>query len=112
MHLTSVKKVKLKKAKNTSQPVTGFYLLTILCDQLDGLSDFSKDKENLSLIQTAHKNNILSKEGLKIPTLVNGHISRSEVRISEPSHKVEIMGDSHLAGSAMNMNQFLNSKID
>jgi hypothetical protein len=100
-----------KKGENSISTSNRFLPLTILCEQLDGLSDFSKDKENPSLIQTAHKNNILSKKGFKIPTLVNGHISESEVRNSEPTHKVEIMGDSHLAGSAMNMNQFLNSKF-
>jgi lysophospholipase L1-like esterase len=88
-----------------------FLPLSILCDELDGLSDFSDDRENLSLIQAAHKNNILSKEGFNIPTLINGHSTKSEVRTRETTHKVEIIGDSHLAGSVTNINQLLNSKF-
>jgi RNase H-fold protein (predicted Holliday junction resolvase) len=86
-----------------------FLPLIDLSDQLDGLSNYQKDKGNQSLIRTAHKNNTLSKEGFKIPTIVNGKIIESEVRNCKSTHKVEIVGDSYFIGSAVNMNQFLNT---
>jgi hypothetical protein len=85
------------------------------------------DSERASLKQTTHKTDILYSEGFKIPTIVNRRIVNCEVRNrSKPeekatsilgnkflksSHKVLIIGDSHLKGSAVRTNQFLNTKF-
>ena len=67
--------------------------------------------------------------GWKIPTIVNGRIAsncnvnKNPIRIMNKQHstsnqkftkfmnKVEIIGDSHLKGLAVKINQYLNSKV-
>jgi hypothetical protein len=98
------------KKENQSMSISNRFLpLTSLCVQLDGLTDYINDEDNLTLIQTAHRNNTLCKAGFKIPTIVNGSITDSETTKSEPTRRVEIVGDSHLIGCATNMYQFLKS---
>jgi hypothetical protein len=43
--------------------------------------------------------------------VINGSIIESEVRNYKTTHKVEIIGDSHLTESAHNINQYLNSNF-
>jgi len=98
-----------------------------ICDQQDGLSNTRNDNEWATSIQTTHKIDTLYKEGFKILTIVNGRIVKSEVRncarkeekatkrqcikFLKTNHKVLIIGDSHLKGSATKTNQFLNTKF-
>jgi len=66
--------------------------------------------------------------GYKIPTIVNGRVINDEnkkpvwttkkpahvtvIKTNRGDHKVRIIGDNHLKGSAMRINQYLNTKFE
>jgi hypothetical protein len=61
-----------KEVNNFIKTSNRFSPLASLCAKLDDLSVFQSEHDSSPLILTAHKNNLLVKEGYKIPTLVNG----------------------------------------
>jgi hypothetical protein len=74
------------------------------------------------------KNTIKPGFGNKIPTIINVRVVNDEIKnpswttkhparvpgkkINKYNHKVKIIGDSHLRGSAVNLNQYLNMKFE
>jgi len=65
--------------------------------------------------------------GNKIPTIINGRVTNVETKtpsslkissrvpgnkINRYDHKVKIIGDSHLKGSATRISQYLNTKFE
>lgn len=74
------------------------------------------------------KNSIKPGSCNKIPTIISGRVVNDEIKnplwptkhparvpskkINKYNHKVKIIGDSHLRGSAVNINQYLNMKFE
>jgi hypothetical protein len=81
------------------------------------------------IINKVHeKTTVQPSTGNKIPTVINGRVMNGEFKkpswtiknpgrvpgkkINKYDHKVKIIGDSHLKGSAARINQYLNTKFE
>jgi hypothetical protein len=109
----------------TVRTANWFSLLSKL--QVDNIDLHGPPKQDESIpVQSTHNAEKHHKIGIKIPTILNGTLSYNDNRNSTlakktktmcvsgsncKEHKVRVVGDSHLKGSARRIDQFITSKF-
>jgi len=112
----------------TTKRFTPLYKLQANNVESNGLQTLQGQKKQTVQISTLNENKTPNqhRKGMKIPTIINGRLihgddwkpttKKKEEKTSTTgtsiSHKVKILGDSHLRGTASKIDQYLNTKYE
>ena len=110
----------------TTKRFTPLYNLQVNNVESNGLQALQGQKKQTGQISTQNENKTPNqrRKGMKIPTIINGRLihgddwkpttkeEKTSTTGTSISHKVKILGDSHLRETASKIDQYLNTKYE